>query len=138
MREDFDWLSIKIGINDIHRQLGDPANFSVRSYAEDYRAILDEAVKKKPKLILIDPFYISTDRSGTFRTRVLDLLADYLKVVESLAKEYNALHVKTQKMFEQALKTHRADEFCPEPVHPYRAGHLAIALELYKVLGGKL
>ena len=139
MRHDFDVLSVKIGINDIHRQLGDPAGaFSVQQYADDYDGILSQAATKKSKLILIDPFYISTDRSGTFRTTVLDLLAEYLKVVKSMAKKYNALHLQTHAMFQKLLSQYDPDAFCPEPVHPHHTGHLAIALEVYKVMGGAL
>ena len=139
MRQKFNVLSVKIGINDIGRHLGDTSgNFSVAQYAEDYDAILSEAAKKKPKIVLIDPFFISTDRSGGQRTQVLDLLAQYIKVVDKLAKKYNALHVRTHAMYQKLLEQYCPDDFCPEPVHPNHTGHLAIALELYKVVGGKL
>jgi lysophospholipase L1-like esterase len=142
MRYDLDWLSVKIGINDIHRQLGTPDGpFSVEQFAADYEAILAQTArgKKKARFILIDPFYISTDLSGMgFRTSVLTLLDEYLAVVEGLAKKHNAIHLKTHAMFQRMLKHHPPDDFCPEPVHPYRSGHLAIALELYRLLGGTL
>ena len=139
MRHDFDVLSVKIGINDIHRQLGDSSGqFSVKQYAADYDGILSQATKKKPKIVLIDPFYVSTDRSGTFRTKVLDLLAEYLKEIDKLAKKYDAVHVKTHAMFQKLLEQYIPDDFGPEPVHPYISGHLAIALELYSAMGGTL
>ena len=138
MRRKFDFLSVKIGINDIHRQLTAQGGFSVEQYAEDFEAILALGMKKKPKLILIDPFYISTDREDGFRASVLDLLARYLRVVDKLAKKYGALHLRTHKMYQELLKQYPPEGFCPEPVHPHHTGHLAIALELYKLLGGKL
>ena len=137
----FDWLSMKIGINDIHRQLREPgAAFSVKQFAEDCDAVLAETTAKKDcRIILIDPFYLSTDRSGaSFRSEVLQLLDEYLSVTEELAGKYGAVHLKTQDMFQRCLKNHEPDELCAEPVHPYRAGHLAIALELYKLLLGEL
>lgn len=141
LRHDFDWLSVKIGINDVHRQLGTPGGpYSVQQYAHDYEAILAQTAKtKKARLVLIDPFYISTDTSAlSYRTTVLALLEDYLAVIDALAAKYDALHLKTHAMFQRMLTTHTPDEFCPEPVHPYRAGHLSIALELYHLLGGTL
>ena len=139
MRHQFDWLSVKIGINDIHRQLGSPsAGFSVQKFAEDYDAILACAASRSgARLILIDPFYLSTDTSQMgFRSRVLELLPEYLAVIEELAGKYGALHLRTQAMFQHCLGFLTPDDFCPEPVHPFRAGHLAIALELYSLLGG--
>jgi len=141
MRHRFDWLSVKIGINDLHRQLGEPgAGFSVQQFAEDYDAILARAAAETDaRIVLIDPFYISTDRSGMgFRTRVLALLDEYLAVVADLAAKYDAVHIETHKMFQRCLENHTPDELCPEPVHPFRAGHLAIALEVYAQLGGGL
>ena len=139
MGDEFDWLSVKIGINDIHRQLGEPGGgFSVEQFASDYDAILAEGAKKTDRLILIDPFYLSTDRVNSARARVLGLLDAYLEVIEGLVTKYNALHLRTQAMFQKIIESHRPDEFCPEPVHPYRVGHLTIALELYKLLGGLL
>jgi len=139
MGDEFDWLSVKIGINDIHRQLGEPeGGFSVEQFAADYDAILAEGAKKTDRLILIDPFYLSTDRGNGPRASVLGLLDEYLEVIEALVKKYSALHLRTQAMCQKKIETHRPDEFCPEPVHPYRVGHLAIALELYKLLGGRL
>ncbi len=138
MRHDFNWLSVKIGINDLHRNCrGGLPEFTVAKFQEDYDAILEQTVAKKgdAKLILIDPFYISTDfNDQSFRGIVLKLLPEYLDVVEQLSQKYKALHLKTHDMFQRLLQNHDPDEFCPEPVHPNRAGHLAMALHLYQLL----
>ena len=132
-----DWLSVKIGINDLHTHLRqapeavDPARFR-----EVYDEILARAKEKtSAKLILIDPFYISTDVSGaSFRSEVLSILPEYVQVVSDMAEKYEARRVKTHEMFQRLIAFHPADTFCPEPVHPNRAGHLAIALEVLKAL----
>jgi lysophospholipase L1-like esterase len=132
-----DWVSVKIGINDLHRTLHNtPETTPPDVYEKVYRGILQRTKETGAKLILIDPFYISTDTCGdSNRRKVLDMLPDYLNVVEKLAIEFDALHVRTHQLFEQQLKYRPADYFCPEPVHPYASGHLVIALGLLEVLG---
>ena len=86
-------------------------------------------------IVLIDPFYISTDTdSGGGRAQVLEVLPGYLDAVNRLAGEYSARHVLTHAAFQRQLKYRPADAFCPEPVHPNTAGHLVIAHELLKAL----
>jgi lysophospholipase L1-like esterase len=133
-----DWLTIKIGINDLHRTLrGDATAIPPEKYERLYREILEITREKtKARIVLIDPFYISTDTdTGSFRGRVLQLLPEYLSVVEKLSKQFDALHVKTHEKFVEQLKYRRAGGFCPEPVHPYLSGHGVIALGLLEVLG---
>jgi len=138
IREAPDWLSVKIGINDLHRHLGDPVNgVSPARYRAAYHEILSRTKTKLPatQVILITPFYISTDRSGqSFRTRVLELLPEYLTVVEDMAKEFGTRLVRLQPMFEEQLRFRAPEEFCPEPVHPNRTGHVLIASEVLKAL----
>jgi lysophospholipase L1-like esterase len=136
IRHQPDWLSVKIGINDLHRYLAGEEAFSPERYREDYQVILDEAMQQTPaRLILIDPFYLSVDGDGDpFRRHVLDLLPCYLEVVADLADQYQALHVYTHAMFARQLQYRPSSTFCPEPVHPNRTGHLLIAMELLRVL----
>lgn len=132
-----DWISIKIGINDIHRFLNNEIiAASPEHFAELYYEILNISRKKtKAKFILIDPFYISIDRDGqSFRSKVLELLPKYKYIIHKLAKQFNAISVRTHEAFQKQLKYKTADYFCPEPVHPYLTGHIIIAYELLKEL----
>lgn len=134
LRHEPDWLSVKIGINDLHRTLGGEAPVPPELFAETYDGILSR-VPEGTRLVLIDPFYISTDHSGAgLRGKVLDLLPKYLEAVDSMAGKYNALHVKTHDMFRKHLERREADHFCGEPVHPNRTGHMMIAHELWRVM----
>ena len=94
-----DWLSIKIGINDLHRTLRQgPEAIPPKLYREAYEDILQRTVKALPrcKILLIDSFYLSTDTSPTsFRTEVLKLLPEYLRVVNDLSRKYGTLHVNS-------------------------------------------
>jgi lysophospholipase L1-like esterase len=67
---------------------------------------------------------------------VLELLPRYIKMVETLSEKYDAKIVRLQDIFQRQLAFRDAEDFCPEPVHPNRAGHLVIAEALMGVLGG--
>ncbi len=137
IREAPQWLAVKIGINDLHNYLLDrQQGVSPARFRETYEAILTRAVSAiKPRLVLITPFYISSDRSGqSVRSVVLSLLPEYLSIVEALAQKFGARVVRLQPMFEQQLRYRPADTFCPEPVHPNRTGHLLIAQEVLRVM----
>ena len=137
IREAPDWLSVKIGINDLHTHMaGDPMGVSPARFREVYDEILGRAAARtKARLLLITPFFISTDRSGqSYRSRVLELLPEYLDTAEAMAKKFNARLVRLQPMFERQLQFRPPDTFCPEPVHPYRSGHLLIAQEVLRAL----
>ncbi|UCH34448.1 MAG: SGNH/GDSL hydrolase family protein [Armatimonadota bacterium] len=137
IREQPDWLSIKIGINDLHTHLrGDPGGVSPAIFREVYEEILARAAEKmKAELVLITPFYVSTDDSRqSFRTQVLEILPEYIATVEEMAEKLSARLVRLQPMFERQLEFRAPDVFCPEPVHPYRTGHLLIAQEVLRVL----
>ncbi|HGJ64654.1 TPA: GDSL family lipase [bacterium] len=132
-----DWLSIKIGINDLHSFLGgDPNGVSPELFEEMYEYLLDLTTKSLDcKIILIDPFYISTDfSSNSFQSKVLDIIPKYIDVVHKMSEKYDTKLVKLHDMFQNQLKYRDASTFCPEPVHPNLVGHLIMAMEVLKVL----
>ena len=132
-----DWLSIKIGINDIHTYLrGDPNGVTPEIYAEIYEFLLDQTKEKLGcPIILIEPFYMSRDTSGqTFQSQVLEVLPEYLETVHKMSAKYDTKLVKTHDMFQKQLLYRDASTFCQEPVHPNHTGHLLIAVEVLKTL----
>lgn len=133
-----DWLSIKIGINDLHRHLNQsPESVSPENFLACYDDILAQTKKKLPKckILLIDPFYISTEKStSSFRSVVLKNLPAYINAVRKMQRKYKTRLVKTHDLFAKLLKDHSLDTFCPEPVHPNLTGHLAIAEAVYSAL----
>jgi len=137
IREKPDWLSVKVGINDLHSYLMNmPAAVSPAQFREVYDEILTRSkAKTAAQLILITPFYISNDRSAqSFRSKVLDLLPQYISTVEEMAEKFGARLVRLQPMFERQLVHRAPDTYCPEPVHPNRTGHLLIAQEVLRIL----
>jgi acyl-CoA thioesterase I len=139
LRQEPDWLSIKIGINDLHGALNadNPDPIPPARFDKAYTDILERTRKALPKcrILLIDPFYISTDKAPTsFRRSVLDLLPEYVAVVHKMSRTFDTRLVKTHALFQKLLKRHEPDTFCPEPVHPNTTGHLAIAEAVYQAL----
>jgi len=136
LRHKPDWLSIKIGINDLHGMLRDPQNgITPRRFLKEYTAILERTVSQLPKcrILLIDPFYISTDNSpNSFRHKVMELLPEYLAVVHQISRKFKTRLIRTHELFGAQLKYHDPDTFCPEPVHPNLIGHLLIAEAVYQ------
>jgi len=132
-----DRLSIKIGINDLHSHL---RNSQDGVSPEHFASVYDEVLgctrdELNCPLLLITPFYISTDCSGsTFRSQVLSLLPRYIETVEAMAAKYDARLVNLHDIYQEHLQYRDADTFCPEPVHPNHTGHIVIAEALMQAL----
>lgn len=138
MRHKPDVLSVKIGINDLHSYLlAREVPVGPKLFREAYDDILGRTRKGLPRcrILLIDPFYISIDKSpSSIRREVLGLLPQYTKVVHAMSRKYGTCLVKMHDIFQKLLKSHDADTFCPEPVHPNLTGHMAIAEAVYDAL----
>jgi lysophospholipase L1-like esterase len=134
-----DWLSIKIGINDIHRWLRKVEDQAVtpEEFAELYDQILARVKKEtKAKIILVEPFYMSLDAKGdSFRSLVLENLPSYMKTVTAMSRKYKTKIVHTHKAYQNLLKYVDPDQICNEPVHPNQSGHFVIAYEWLKTMG---
>jgi lysophospholipase L1-like esterase len=132
-----DWLSILVGINDLHRVLqGGPEAVTPEQYRKIYDALLSAIV---PSLIggviLMEPFYISRDDTGIgLRSQVLEMLPEYIDVVHEMHRKYDTLLIRTHEIFQRHLRYRHPDIFCPEPVHPNQAGYTVIAEALLDIL----
>ncbi len=133
-----DWLSILIGINDIHRVFAKVdmwENFACKKYRENYERLLETTKKRLScRIILLEPFYITVDSTDWWRGMVKERLAEYREVVSGLSKKHNTLMIKTQDLFNKHLKYRDGETFCAEPVHPNQAGHMVIANALFNLL----
>ena len=134
-----DRLAIKIGINDLHTYLyGAEDGVSPELFASIYDELLDLTRRELGcPVVLLSPFYISTDRSrDTFRRQVLDLIPRYIETVEEMSARYDTRLVNLHEEFQEHLNHRDADTFCPEPVHPNHTGHMVIARALLDALVG--
>ncbi|MBM4041990.1 MAG: SGNH/GDSL hydrolase family protein [Planctomycetes bacterium] len=140
-----DWLSVMIGINDLHRTLNGVFDIPPAIYRERYTRILTRVAAPvagnglplAPQLILLEPFYMITESEADAAQKVvLGLLPGYIEVVHDLAERFGARLVRLQDMFQRQLRHRPFTAFCGEPVHPNRTGHLLIAHGLLRTLEG--
>ena len=134
-----DWLSIKIGINDIHRHLFETGFefLTLARFEQVYDHLLQVTTQKLPqcRLLLIEPFFMSTDNANdTYRAKVLKNIPEYIAVVQKLSQKFGTRLVKTHDLFHQQFKHQHPDIYGDEPVHPNSAGHFLIAEAVYAAL----
>jgi len=134
-----EWLSIKIGINDLNRHLcrQEPLGLTPEMFSRIYRELLTLTKEKLPecRLLLISPFYISRDTlQDSYRARVLQLLPEYVQAVAELHREFQTRYVPLHEIFQAQLEHRHPDDYCPEPVHPHETGHLLMAEAVYCAL----
>ena len=134
-----DWVSVLIGINDLHRCFNPDPQIHVPAdkYREAYIQFLTRTKEKTDaKIILMDPFYMSKETdSNSLRKTVLDAIPDYIAVVHEMTEKFDALHIPMHDIFQRQLQYRTPDIFCGEPVHPNPAGHTVIANAWLETVG---
>lgn len=131
-----DWLTILIGINDLHHFLRKDPDWQecvIERFEQRYEEIIERTIKKiKCGIILLEPFYISIDSSDKWRATVLTELRKYISAVRKISEKFRTRLIKLQEIFQKQLKYRDSETFCPEPVHPNASGHMVIALNLFE------
>ena len=124
-----DWLTVLIGVNDVSQGRGQPVD--LKKWEQDYRYILNQSRRANPKLniILMDPFVLrmtrlNSDDQWKYWRGEIDKLG---KIVVRLAEDFNAIHIETQKIFDQAANQVSAGNWIWDGVHPLPQGHELIA-----------
>jgi lysophospholipase L1-like esterase len=122
-----DWVSVAIGVNDVWRSFGggdrsDAVN--IGEFEANYRQILERILASGAKLILVEPFVIEADKLEPFRAQ-MDV---YSGVVAALAREFSAVFVSFQAMFDRVID----QDWSEDRVHPNAA---AVALMANEFLG---
>jgi lysophospholipase L1-like esterase len=134
------WLSLKIGINDVWRGFSDLAE--VRHEAvplAEYRAnlyrLLDQVQEQThARLILMTPYMIEANRAQAMRAQ----MDTYGAVVKEIAAERGAVLVDTQAAFEAVLKHTIPDDWADDQIHPNGPGNAVIAQAFLRAVGFEL
>lgn len=130
-----DWLSVKIGINNASRQLGEGISNEV--YLPDweacYRRILTRVKNELDiPLFLFEIFYIEEDVENP-RPLAVDA---YNASIHKLADEFDALLIQTNDAFDNAVAARPGALWTTQDgVHPNAEGHTLMALEFLKQAG---
>ena len=121
-----DWLSVKIGINDVWRQFDspmDPNQVAIDRYESIYDELLRQTRPTLKGLVLMGPYFIEARREDPMRQQ----MDAYGAVVKRLAETHDAIFVDTQAEFDRYLAHQSAQSLCGDRVHPNRMGHMIIA-----------
>lgn len=130
-----DWLSVKIGINNASRQLGEGISNEV--YLPDweacYRRILTRVKNELDiPLFLFEIFYIEEDVENP-RPLAVDA---YNASIHKLADEFDARLIQTNDAFDNAVAARPGALWTTQDgVHPNAEGHTLMALEFLKQAG---
>ena len=119
-----DVLTILIGTNNVGLNKG------LDTFEADYRAILDASRNANPelRLVLMAPFVLKSgnlknEQAWTSRRAATDKLR---VIVAKLAKEYDAVHIKTQDIFDAAADV-SPEHLIWDGIHPLPQGQELIA-----------
>lgn len=130
-----DWLSIKIGINDVWQQLSWPQSeersLSVEAYTDSLEDLIQQVQPGLQGLILMTPYLVEPDRQDPMRA----LMDQYGKVVCDLAARHSAVLVDTQAAFDTVLKWMDPSQLADDRVHVNLSGHMIIARAFLKAIG---
>jgi lysophospholipase L1-like esterase len=132
-----DWLSVKIGINDVWRAFGsDPQDaVPIDEYGATLRRLLRRAVDATGcRLIVAEPYVIEPDRDEPQRAAT----DRYGLLAREIAAEFAAVNVRTQEAFDRVLTTTTNADWAEDRIHPNTAGHAVIAQEFLRALGFQL
>lgn len=128
-----DILSILIGVNDIWHSLNGNYEGTVDKYEKDYRALLERTRRELPnvQLVICEPFVL---RCGAVNDKWFPEFDKYRAVSKKMSKEFNALFVPFQSMFDDALKQVSPSHWAGDGVHPSMAGAYLMAQEWLKTV----
>lgn len=131
-----DVLSILIGTNDVDQYLrnSEGGTFDFQEWENKYRNLLDRSLETNPnlKLVLCAPFIANTGKmreTKNFGERD-SLIHRCAVIVERIAKEYNAVYLPFDILFENIIlkyPTLQNTYWIWDGIHPTPAGHRRMA-----------
>ena len=129
-----DALSILIGVNDIWHTLEGLYKGTVEIYERDYRALLAKTRKALPNVTVVvcEPFVL---RCGAVDEKWFPEFDGYRAAARAVARDYNAVFVPFQSMFNEAVKLAPPEHWAGDGVHPTGAGAALMAHHWLKAVG---
>ena len=118
-------VSLLVGVNDTgHAALTDSErHVPLPAYEKAYRDLL-EALPAHVRLVLGEPFAI---KAGPVTDGWIADVRKRAALVREIAREYDAVLVPYQQMFDDALKLAGPEHWMPDGFHPSPAGHMLMA-----------
>lgn len=132
-----DVLTILVGINDSDSYRTNPKNgVSVETYEKTYRELLNQVKHQNPDVLFVlgEPFTLPYDINNP---RFSDVIKRQ-EAVKRIAKDYNAIFLSFQTMFNTALQKAPESYWIWDHIHPTIAGHELMAREWIKQMVKKI
>ena len=134
-----DVISILIGVNDIWHEIEHSNGVDLERFEKVYSMLIEDTLKVLPnvKFMLLEPFVLK----GVCTTEKFDkfqVVKDYARVVNKLAKKYALEFIPLQDKFDEMAKIHGEETYLFDGVHPTVAGSTLIANEWMKVFTEKV
>lgn len=128
-------LSVLIGVNDTWHEFGSRNGVPVPKYERVYRDFLTEIRTALPtvRLVLCEPFVLSC---GVVTAAWIAEMNQRRTVVQKLAKEFGAIVVPFQSVFDTAVRQAPPEYWAGDGVHPTAAGHQLMAQAWLKAVEG--
>lgn len=142
-----DVLSVLIGTNDVSVFLKNKnagGEFDFDKWEKCYRQLLDKALKENPdlKIVLCAPFVGNTGKmkNSTDYEEREDLVRQCARVVERIAKDYDAVYVPFDGLFDELLSMRAVSDtyWIWDGIHPTPAGHKRMADMWIEAVGDRL
>jgi lysophospholipase L1-like esterase len=129
-------LSILIGVNDYWHKHNGKYDGTVEVYSEDLKALLQRTLQVLPnaKLVIGEPFAVKGIKAvdNTWYPE----FDTYRAAAKEIAKEFNAVFVPYQKVFDEAQKVAPGAYWTGDGVHPTLAGAKLMASAWLKAVKG--
>lgn len=115
-------LSILVGVNDFWHTLVNGYKGTLKTYQDDYKALLDRTKQKLPdvKLIIGEPYAVigvkAVDASW------YPAFNDYRHAAREIAESYGAVFIPYQDIYDKALQAAPGGYWTVDGVHPSLAG----------------
>ena len=135
-----DVLSFLIGVNDTDSVVKQQHIVTVEKYEAVYRSLLDQTRTQLPDcmFVLCEPFIMPVGRVKDNWTVWNEDIQKRQIVVNKLAKEYKAVFVPLQKVFNNAVSRAAANYWIWDGIHPTFSGHELITREWLKQVSREL
>src|ERR1035438_8649291 len=125
-----DILSILVGVNDVDSVMDNSSDFvdSIK-HENEYRSLLQTTKAQLPnvQLILCEPFILLIGRTKERYHEWLDEIKKRHESVLKLSKEFNAVYVNFQDVFNDAIEKAPIEYWIWDGIHPMPAGHQLMA-----------
>jgi lysophospholipase L1-like esterase len=115
-------ISVLVGVNDYWHTFLNGYTGTVKTYGDDLRKLLTKTKEALPdvKFIIGEPFAINGVKAVT--DSWFPAFYDYQKAAREIAKEYKAVFIPYQSIFDKALKVAPGSYWTRDGVHPTLAG----------------